>query len=165
LWPDRDGTSVADLPPEYRGVRDERVARLAEDYRNNMGGILAGAEWQDQSTPIGALLTLNSAIVQKDEDALVNACYWSGRAPRNAESNRRMIATWRDGLADIDVLTTPAWPDRPKEGYIHPIEICRCGSLIRMDTYVVIYSQGKWRFMGNEGNRWSTDVSAFEKRR
>jgi hypothetical protein len=165
LWPDKDGTTVADLPGEYRGLREERVAKLAEEYRSQMAKILAGELYQDQSTPIGALLTLNSALFEKDEDALVGACYSSDRAPRSAENNRSMIETWRDGLADIDVLTTPAWPDRPEEGYIHPIEICRRGSLIRLDTYVVIYSQGKWRFMGNEGNRWSTDISAFEKMR
>lgn len=161
LWPERDGTSLADLPGEYRGLREARVVKLAEEYRNKMTAILSGEAYSDQSTPLNAWLTLNSGIVRNDA-AQLSAVRYPGGPQRNESDILATWETWRPGLANVDLLTTAAWPEKPKEGYLHTIEVCRRGSLIRTDTYVLIYSKGMWYWLGNQGNHWSRDLSAFE---
>ena len=57
------------LPAEYRGLRDpQSQARWAQDYcgRQMDRDHVAGGDYTDQSTPIRAWLSRNSAIVRKD---------------------------------------------------------------------------------------------------
>lgn len=167
LWPDRDGNSMSDLPGQYRGLRDPEATQLAEEYRRRMNGIMSRADYYvDQTTPVGAWLTRNCALAYADEELLSGVVYQAQKDMAAWKKRIQAPGFWeglRHGLDDVDLLTTAHWPEKPEEGHLHAIQVCAKGSLIRLDTYVMIYSKGKWWWMGNEGNPRRTDVTAFEK--
>ena len=45
-------------------------------------------------------------------------------------------------------LGSPTWPEEPKNGYEHPVYLCREGSLICEATVVMVYQDGKWYLQG-----------------
>jgi hypothetical protein len=65
LWPERDGTTLADLPARYRGLRDKQREETAQEGRRRMAQVLTGEVLDDQSTPLTTLLSLYSAITHK----------------------------------------------------------------------------------------------------
>ncbi|MHC4557661.1 MAG: hypothetical protein ACYTFW_12030 [Planctomycetota bacterium] len=72
LWPDKDGTTVADIPPEYRGLRDKAAEEVVEEGRLEMAKILSGGTYEKQNTPLEALLSLYSAAVHKSSEDFLN---------------------------------------------------------------------------------------------
>ena len=66
LWPEEDGTTLADIPGKYHGLRSKQDKEDSETYRREMHKIRAGIKFEDQSTPLAALLTCRrtSAILQ-----------------------------------------------------------------------------------------------------
>ena len=44
----------------------------------------------------------------------------------------------------LDFLSTPQWPQNPGNGYVHPIYLCRNGSLIDEFLSPMVYEGGKW---------------------
>jgi len=167
LWPEKDGTTLGDLPPQYRGLRSKRD-ELAEKYHLEMATILAGEPFEDQSTPLNALLSYSSAIVNKKMDLLTRSAYILHKNPQLVEQMRAKLDQIWDMLKHqfVDTeefLGTPGWPAKPEDGYIHPIYTARKGSLLREDTLAFIYEKGKWYQFGNMGNARDTDVSVFRK--
>ena len=164
LWPEKDGVTIESLPPEYRGLRDPRDVQLSEFYQRQMADILAGAVYQDQSTPVAALLTWRCALVKKDKELYRESSYekMEAKSPEEPKWAAEVNAYF---IEDMTFLTTAAWPAQPKEGYIHPVYMCYPGTLLRCDTHAVIFHDGKWRVIGNTGNWRDTDVSVFEKYR
>jgi len=168
LWPEKDGTSLQDLPPEYRGLRDVRDIELAEHYEREMAKILAGVDYRDQSTPIATLLARNSSIVRNDKELYADSSYMLQKDPKRKEAflkdSEKDLRDSKPYFVDnMTFLSTPPWPERPEEGYLHPIYMSYPGSLIRRDMLVFIYHKGKWYSIGNEGNPWNTDVTGFAK--
>jgi tetratricopeptide (TPR) repeat protein len=168
LWPDKDGTTLADLPPQYRGLQDVLTSNLTEEYHKQMEKILAGKVFNDLSSPLSALLTNNCAFVRKDKDLYTNSTYLVWTDPKRIEKVSQMDdKTWdkiRSYFVDeLDLLSTPDWPDKPENGYIHPIYMCSKDSKMRADTLACIYENGKWYRFGNMGNARDTDVSVFRK--
>jgi hypothetical protein len=45
---------------------------------------------------------------------------------------------------EFDFLGTPDWPQEPEDGYIHPIRLCRKGSLLCEATVTMVYQDGRW---------------------
>ena len=168
LWPDKDGTSLVDLPAQYRGLQDETTNNLTEEYHKQMERILAGDIYEDLSTPMGALLTENCALVQKDKDLYIKLTYLCLKNPDYANKVREMNdeiwgQTKKYFVDELDFLSTPNWPAKPENGYIHPIYMCSKESQMRVDTLACIYENGKWYRFGNMGNAQDTDVSVFRK--
>jgi hypothetical protein len=165
LWPEKDGTTLADLPPEYRGLRDQRDLELAEEYHREKAKILAGGKYQDQSNPVRALLTYTSALVNRDMDLLMNVTYTFHKHPEFTDRITEQFwdVSKRQFVDQTDFLSTPAWPESPQNGTLHAVYTCRPGSLIRQDMFAFVYYDGKWYQLGNEGNPRGTDVSAFTK--
>ncbi|UCG58933.1 MAG: hypothetical protein JSU70_05360 [Phycisphaerales bacterium] len=139
LWPEHDGTSLADIPDEYHGLRDPRDRQAAETYRRELTQIFAGKQFQDQSTPLSALLTAFGAVIQKDLDRYLDAVYLA--PAQDVEQRFEGISRWAD---TVDVLGIPELPRNPGDGYIHPIYLSRKGSLICEYTQICIYEDGKW---------------------
>ena len=166
LWPKKDGTSLASLPPEYRGLREPRDAELSEKYAREMAKILDGGDYRDQSTPLGAILALNCGVVKNDGPLCVDSVY---NLHENADKAQNFLANLTARLApmrtynidEMSFLSTPAWPEKPKEGYVHPVYMCYPGTFIRKDTYGVIYHDGKWYVAGTVGDPYRTDVLQF----
>jgi tetratricopeptide (TPR) repeat protein len=169
LWPDKDGTTLADLPAQYRGLQDKVTADLAEEYRRQMQRILAGEAFNDLSTPLNALLTNNCAIVNKDKDLYIETTYLCKIDPERAQERRKQSDEQFGGITryyfidELDFLSTPDWPKEPENLYIHPIYMCRKGSKMRADTLACIYEDGRWYRFGNMGDGRDTDVSGFKE--
>ena len=58
LDPAEDGTTLADIPGKYRGLRSKWDKENSEMYQREMRKIRAGIKHTDQSTPLAALLTI-----------------------------------------------------------------------------------------------------------
>ena len=158
LWVAKDGTSLADLPPEYRGLRDARDVELSKDYRRQMERIRAGLKYSDLSTPLGAVLTWNCALVNNSQE-MYDACHY----PTSVGDYYVAIKSLPYFLDSVDFLSTPPWPEKPDQGYLHPVYMCYPGTLMRRDMIVCTYRDGKWMRVGNAGDPWETDPSAIGK--
>jgi hypothetical protein len=140
LWPDEDGTSLADIPDEYHGLRNKRDEENSQIYNQAMEKILAGTRYEDQSTPLAAFATCIGSAAQKDAELYAKSAYIK-ITPEQAQSNVGQVGYWADIL---DVLYTPKWPENPGNGYVHPLYTSRKGSLICEGMQRIVYEDGKW---------------------
>ena len=116
---------------------------------------------------VAALLTWRSAVIKEDKE-LLRESYLGSRQKRGWNVNFKDEPDWGPKtrgyfIEHMTFLSTPAWPEHPQEGCIHPVYMCYPGTLLRCDTEAVIFHDGKWRVVGNTGNWLGTDVSAFNK--
>lgn len=145
LWPQKDGTTLADLPPQYRGLRDEHDLDVVRVGQLQLTKILAGEPFNDQSNPIAAVATVASAIIQKNKplvlDLMANPIL---RAIADRQYDEFIETTGRQIVQAVDFLSTPSWPDEPQDGYEHPVYFSRKGSLLHDATMIMVYRGGKW---------------------
>ncbi len=151
LWPGKDGTTVADIPPQYRGMRDQAEQEVVEEGRVEMAKILSGGTYEKQNTPLEALLSLYSAAVHKNPDDFLNLITPDLREDAAGEMDQIMGLASR--VVDYGFLGSPDWPDEPENGYEHPVYLCREGSLICEATIVMVYQDSKWYLQGLETGR------------
>lgn len=151
LWPDKDGTTVADIPPEYRGLRKKAAEEVVEKGRLEMTKILSGGTYKKQNTPLEVLLSLYSAAVHKSSEGFLNLVTPDQRKLATENMDEIMELTAR--VAKLEFLDTPDWPDEPENGYKHPVYLCRKGSLICEATIVMVFQDGKWYLQGFEIGR------------
>jgi hypothetical protein len=160
LWPDKDGTTVADIPPEYRGLRDKEEEEVVEAGRVEIAKILSGGTFEEQNTPLETLLSLYSATVHKNSKDFLNLV--SPDLREFAVEQTDQIMGLAGHVVDYEFLGAPDWPGEPENGYEHPVYLCREGSLICEATLVMGYQDGKWYLRGFEWGRKkmeSTDSS------
>ena len=140
LWPDEDGTTHADIPDKYHGLQSKRDKQNSETFRREMHKIRAGMKYTDQSTPLAALLTIFGSAIRGDTE-LYDTVKYTYQAPD-------LIQEWVENakyFTDIlDFLSAPQWPQNPGNGYVHPIYMCRKGSLIDEFIMPMVYTDGKW---------------------
>ena len=140
LWPDEDCTTLADIPDKYHGLQNIRDKEITETFRQEMYKIRAGIKHTDQSSPLAALLTCFGSIIQKDWE--LNAAVKYTDQPRDTIPGYLERAGYWVNI--LNVLSTPEWPDSPGNGYVHPIYLCRKGSMICEFIEVTVYADGKW---------------------
>lgn len=63
---------MADLPPKYRGLRDEDEVDIVQAGQLGMARILAGEVYDDQNTPLTTVGTLCSAVVRQDKERVLD---------------------------------------------------------------------------------------------
>jgi hypothetical protein len=145
LWPEKDGTGLADLPPQYRGLRDAQEQDMVRVGQFQLARILAGETYNDQSNPLAAVATLCSAVIQKDKELLLSLMA-SPFLRALAESQYEEFIRDAGGqlVEAFDFLSTPTWPDAPQNGYEHPVYLSRKGSLLHDATMTMVYRDGKW---------------------
>lgn len=145
LWPQKDGTTLADLPAQYRGLRDEHDLDIVRAGNLQLTKILAGEPFIDQSNPVAAVGTLASAIIRKNKplllDLMANPIL---RAIADRQYDEFIETTGRQIVEAVDFLSTPSWPDKPQDGYEHPVYFSRKGSLLHDATMIMVYRGGKW---------------------
>ncbi len=151
LWPDKDGTTVADVPAEYRGLREKGDEEVVEKARLETAKIIAGGTYEKQNTPLETLLSLYSAAVHKNSKHFLNLV--SPDLRELAVENIDDIMALTSRVVDYGFLDTPDWPAEPENGYEHPVYLCRQGSLICEATLVMAYHDGKWYLKGLETGR------------
>jgi len=146
LDPDEDGTTLADIPGKYHGLRSRLDKENGEVYQREMHKIRAGMKYADQSTPLAALLTAFAGAMNGDTD-LYKAVSLMTITPDEIRRSIENSKYWADQL---DFLSTPQWPRNPGNGYVHPIYLCRKGSLISEIAQRMVYEDGKWySYYGN----------------
>jgi hypothetical protein len=155
LWPDKDGTTVADIPPEYRGLRDKGEEEVVQEGRLETAKILSGGTYEKQNTPLEALLSLYSAAVHKNPEDFLNLITPDLREDAASEMDQIMSLAGR--VVDFGFLGTPDWPAEPENGYEHPVYLCREGSLICEATIVMVHQDGKWYLADLEAGRKKTE--------
>jgi len=140
LWPDEDGTNLSDIPNKYHGLRNKQDEENAEIFKQGIEKARAGIKFEDQSTPLAALITCFGSAVRKDTDLYARVKY-TKIAPDQIQKRVENAKYWAN---IVDVLSIPSWPDNPGNGYVHPIYLCRKGSLICEDIQPIVYEDGKW---------------------
>jgi len=145
LWPDKDGTSLVDLPPQYRGLSadDEPKEDVQIKEQLTFDKVLAGEIYNDQSTPLHTLFTFTSAIVRKDRELFLSLMEESIREIV-AERYELVISQYGSSMQSYDLLNPSGWPDEPENGTTYQIYLCRKGSLLRAVTITMVYNNGKW---------------------
>ena len=154
LWPDKDGTTVADIPPQYRGLRDQNEQEIVKEGRLEMAKILSGGTYKKQNTPLETLLSVYSAAVHKNSEDFLNLVSPDLRTLAAGQMDDIMGLVGR--VVDYGFLGTPKWPDEPENGYEHPVYLCREGSLICEATIIMVYQDGKWYLVNLETGRTRT---------
>ena len=157
LRQDKDGTSLADIPDEYHGLRSKRDKENSKTYNQEMEKILTGKRYEDQSTPLAAWLTCLGSAAQKDTELYAKSAY-ATITPEKAQGLIGQVGYWADKL---DVLYTPKWPENPGNGYVHPLYTSRKGSLICEGMQRIVYEDGKWYVHRTKQHFGSVDK--FEK--
>ena len=155
LWPEKDGTTLADLPPQYRGLRDLSEEEVVQEGRRRTAEILTGGTYTGQKTPLETLLSLYSAAVHKNGTQFLELIA-PGLREMAAGQMDQMLAM-ASLIADYEFLGTPAWPDEPDNGYKHPVYLCREGSLLCEVTIIMVCQDGKWYLEGLESGRKTTE--------
>ena len=167
LDPDEDGTTLADIPGKYRGLRSKLDKENSEIYQREMHKIRAGIKYTDQSTPVAAMLTIFGSAVCMDTD-LYAAVKYTVQAPDKIQWYVENSKYFSDKL---DFLSTPQWPDNPGNGYVHPVYFSRKGSLIDEIISPMVYEDGKWYVHDSKGkqtvdyeNATSQDIATAKKK-
>jgi hypothetical protein len=140
LWPDEDGTTLADIPDEYHGLRNKQDEENAKIFKEEVDKTRAGIRYEDQSTPLAALITCYGSAVRKDTELYAKVKY-THQATDQIQKWVEKANYWAN---IVDVLSIPSCPDNPDNGYVHPIYLSRKGSLICEDIQPVVYEDGKW---------------------
>ncbi|MGB2862245.1 MAG: hypothetical protein WBC05_02875 [Sedimentisphaerales bacterium] len=152
LWPDEDGTTLADIPGKYRGLRSKRDKENSETYLREMHKIRAGIKYTDQSTPLAALLTGFGSAIHGDIE-LYDTVKYTDQA---ADQIQRWVENTKHYVDILDFLSTPQWPRNPGIGYVHPVYFSRKGSLIDEFIMPMVYEDGKW-YAHNTKNKQAVD--------
>ena len=142
LWPNKDGTTIADVPPQYRGLRDQADMEIVKEGQLELAKILSGATYEKQNTPLQTLVSLISAIAHEDSEQFLNLVSPDIRQLAAGQMDQIMGVAGR--VVGYSFLGSPKWPDEPENGYEHPVYLCREGSLICEATAVMVYTDGKW---------------------
>ncbi len=154
LWPDKDGTTPADLPPQYRGLRDASQEQVVREGRRQTAEILAGGKYTGQKTPLETLLSLYSAAVNKDTSQLLELL--TPELRQLAAGQMDQVMQTAGLVVEYQFLGTPTWPQKPENGREHPIYLCREGSLLCEMTMVMAFQDGKWYLKSVEAGRKQT---------
>jgi hypothetical protein len=150
LWPEKDNTSLTDVPGQFRGLHDPQKEAIDEEYRIRTAAIIAGQTVNDQSTPLLAMLSLYSAATHKHKQQLIDLI----AKPELKAAAREYIDDVLDyaaqGLGAYVFLSTPPYPQNPQQGDKHAIHLCREGSLLHEVTAEMVFQDGKWYFWNLE---------------
>ena len=155
LWPDKDGTTLADIPPQYRGLRDQTEQEYVEEGRLEIAKILSGETYEKQNTPLQALLSLYSDAIHKIFENFLNVVSPDLREDAAEEEDEVMAMASRVGYYQF--LGTPTWPEEPEKDYEHPVYLCRQGSLICEATLMMVCQDEKWYLQDFSPGRKKTE--------
>lgn len=125
----------AKTDPQLAGPISLEEAQAIEEFRRLKAQVRAGQSYEDDSTPLRAVLTQFSKWQQEHEE---------------------------NSLPHRDVFRAPVPPQKPGEGSLWPVFV---GSGQREDTYFLLFSKGRWLWFGNLGNSgdWRPHRSALEE--
>ena len=142
-------------------------ARAIEDFRRKREQILAGATYQDTSTPLDAYLTLLSAAHSGDTDALKRVLAVDTEKMTvmvGADATSMMMAGVKDYVFEVDVLRAPVPPRDPEHGTIWPVYVTKAKEASLADTFLLVFWNGEWAWCGNMASpmKWRPALPQFK---
>ena len=156
LWPDKDGTSLEDIPPEMRGLEDPQQARIIQEGRKQMARIMDGQRFADESTPMNVLLSGVSILIHDlDKAAILGAAdhpfikiVFKGDLERAIET----FAEYKTSVVnDVDIHSCSLPPAEPKQGDTAWIKFKFKGTFKSVATAEFVYmGGGRWVFQGGD---------------
>jgi len=150
LLPDKDNTSLVDVPGRFRGLPAPQKEAIDKEYQTRLGAILSGQAHHDQSTPLLALLSLHSAVALDDEEQLIQLIGNPDFKEDVIKYTNEAMDQINQGLGGYGFLSTPPYPQAPQDGDKHPIHLCRKGSLLHEATVEMVFQDGTWYFWNYE---------------
>jgi len=142
------GGSTGDRNPDIgtfsKENRDPRNLELAKVYETQMARIMKGCDYNDQSTPLAAFLTLKSAIARKDRERIVGI-YYSANDSNHVRFRKDLMGeNWNFFLNEMHFHSMPAVPGKLAEGQLIPITTCLKGSPYPRGRVTTVYHDGRW---------------------
>jgi hypothetical protein len=147
LWPDKDGTTLQDVPARVRGIVDPNEIQMAQAFRRGVTSILAGQRIMDTSSPMNSLLTLAS-FVYNDMDKLdtlwdtlpfLKSLFGDDLTKAKAD-----LARDRDYIHIADYYDGGMIPKDAKEGTMVPITLKLKGTITPYLKMELVYRGGQW---------------------
>jgi len=157
LDPEEENTTLGDIPDEYLGIQSKWDKQDSEVFTREMTRVRSGQSFSDQNTPLTALLTCFGSVVNRDFDLYAKSKHFT-QTPDGFRAKVEQAGYWANIL---DLLSTPRWPNNPGNGYVHPIYLCRRGSMICEYMQPVVYEDGQW-YVANRKKHLGA-VNKFEK--
>lgn len=158
LWPDQDGSTLQDVPPELRGLADPEQIRMSQDFNAGVASILAGKRVNDASSPMNSLLSAISFAVHDldkldtfgDSIPFIKALFGNDMAA--AKTGLMQV---KDGLHMAEYHSGGIIPADSKTGTVVPIVLKLKGSVTPY-MFVEFTKEGEQWFLTNS----SSDLSA-----
>lgn len=145
LWPDKDGTSLEDVPPEMRGLQDPQQARIVQEGRKQMARIMDGQRFKDDSTPANSLLSGISALfhdLDKNWEMLFSVPFFKKAFGGNLEYAKEVLTQYKKELIHLDVHSCSLPPVEPKQGDTAWVKIKFKGTFKSIGTAEFVYMDG-----------------------
>jgi hypothetical protein len=154
LWPNKDGTTLENVPPEMRGLQDPQQARIIKNARKEMSRIIDGQRFSDHSTPMNSFLSgvsdlfhdLDKTAQTAFSDPLVKKASKGG-----LEQVKEFMIQVRNELVHTDLHSCSLPPAEPKQGDITWIKFKHKGTFKSTYTAEYIYmDSGQWKFHASD---------------
>jgi hypothetical protein len=147
LWPDKDGTTLQDVPARVRGLIDPNEIQMGQALRNGLDSILAGQRVADTTTPINSLLTLVSFLAH-DLDKLDilwdSAPFLKTMFGNDMAKAKTDLAINKDYIYIADYYGGGIIPKDAKEGTVVPIILKLKGTVAPYAKIEFVNHGGQW---------------------
>jgi len=153
LWPDKDGTTMDDVPPEMRGLRDPEQDRIIQEANKQWDRIIDGQRFADLSTPMNSLLSVVS-LIKHDLDKIETLGGAVNQFIKKAfggdlEYAIGQFTQYKKSVSHGEVHSYSSLPDEPKQGETAWIKLKHKGTFKPAGTLEFAYmGSGQWLFQG-----------------
>ncbi len=149
LWPEKDRTTLADLPARYRGLGDSIDPEIVEIGRLEMARILTGKSYHDLSTPVDTMLTLYSALTRASKADFIKAIEPQLRELAAEHFDIEQMGQYV-GYVDeaVGIMNIPQWPEKAQQGHKYSVDLSHGGSLLQEARLDMVYQDGNWYISG-----------------
>jgi len=155
LWPDKDGTTMDDVPPEMRGLRDPEQDRIIQEANKQMDRIIDGQRFSDLSTPTNSLLSAVSFIMHDLDtiETLDGAFHQLIKKIYGGDIKHAIeqFTEYKKSINHYEVHSYSSLPDEPKQGETAWIKLNHKGTFEPTTTVEFAYiGNGQWLFQGGD---------------
>ncbi|MFC1763989.1 hypothetical protein ACFL6U_18180 [Planctomycetota bacterium] len=152
LWPDKDGTTMDDVPPEMRGLRDREQERIIQEANKQWDRILDGQRFVDLSTPMNSLLSVIS-FIKHDLDKMEALGGILGLFIKNIYGGdlgyaKGQFAEAKKSLTHYQVYSYSSLPEAPKQGETAWVKLNHRGTFKPITVEFAHMGSGQWLFQG-----------------
>ena len=140
-------------------------AQAVEEYNCIHKEILEGKRFEDQSTPLRALLSYLSALRFRDFEAYgrLRPGIDLDQEGKPVKTDEKTLARFEEWFLESKVLRAPVPPENPGSLELWPVYIADESGKDWEQAYVFVFWEGQWRWAGNSYNDWRKAKEFFLK--